>query len=97
MLQEITVTSDQTTNKVNEEIEKTKAELHTKRDRNKREEIISALRKKDEQLQHRKTKKFNYLKFKPKNQSSSEENKEIIDTEKRTNEHFTPSYTSVQI
>ena len=96
MLQEITF-CDQTTNKVNEEIEKTKAGLHTKRDRNKREEIISALRKNDEHLQHRKTKKFNYLKFKLKNQSSSEENKEIIDTEKRTNEHFTPSYTSVQI
>ena len=37
---------DQT--KVNEEIEKTKVELHAKLDRNEREEIISTLEKNDE-------------------------------------------------
>ena len=78
----------QTISKVNEVIEKTKGELNTKFDRNEREEIISALEKNDElnrkHRQQRKTKKFNYLKFKPKNQSPSAENKEIVHTEKRT-------------
>ena len=81
--------------KVNEEIEKTKVELQAKLDRNEREEIISTLEKDEElnrkNLQQRKIKKFNYLKFKPKNQSLSEENEEIIHTEKRTNEHYKPS------
>ena len=94
MLQVITF-CDQAINKVNEEIEKTKVELHAKLDRNEREEIISTLEKNHElnrkHLQQRKTKKFNYLKFKPKNQSPSEENKEIIHTEKAqtnsTNRH----------
>ena len=56
---------DQTINKVNEEIEKSKVELHAKLDRNEREEIISTLEKNDElnrkHLQQRKTKKCNYL------------------------------------
>ena len=39
--------------------------------------------------------KFNYVKFKPKNQSASEEKEEIIHTEKRTNEHCKPSYAAV--
>ena len=47
MLQVITF-CDQTINKVNEEIEKAKAELHGKPDRNEREEIISTLEKNDE-------------------------------------------------
>ena len=96
---EVITFCDQTINKVNEEIEKPKVELHTKRDRNEREEITSTLEKNDElnrkHLQQRKTKKFNYLKFKPKNQSPSEENEEIIHTEKRTNEHHKPSYAAV--
>ena len=78
----------QTISKVNQVIEKTKGELNTKLDRHEREEIISTLEKNDElnrrHRQQRKTKKFNYLKFKPKNQSPSGENKEIIHTEKRT-------------
>ena len=90
---------DQTINKVIEEMEKTKAELHEKLDRNEREETISTLEMNDElnrkHLQQRKTKKFNYLKFKPKNQSPSEENEEIIHTEKRTNEHHKLSYAAV--
>ena len=77
----------QTISKVNEVIEKTKGELNTKLDGNEREEIISALQKNYElnrkHQQQRKTKKFNYLKFKPKNQFPSGENKEIIHTEKR--------------
>ena len=42
-------------------------------------------------LQQRKIKKFNYLKFKPRSQCLSEENQEIIHTEKRTKEHYKPS------
>ena len=98
MSQVITI-CDQTITKANEEIEKTKAELHAKLDRIEREEIISTLEKNDQlnrkHLQQRKTKKFNYLKFKPKNQCPSEENEEIILTEKRTNEHYKPSYAAV--
>ena len=90
---------DQTINNVNEEIEKTKVELQAKLDRNEREEIISALEKDDElnrkHLQQRKIKKFNYLKFKPKSQCLSEENEEIIHTEKRTKEHYKPSWVIV--
>ena len=87
---------DETINKVNEEIEKTKVELHAKLDRNEREEIISTLGKKDETTYNKKkTKKFNYLKFKPKNQCPSEENEEIIHTEKITNEHHKPSYAAL--
>ena len=89
---------DQTINKVNEEIEKTKVELHAKLDRKEREEIISTLEKDDEldrkHLQQRETKKFNYLKFKPKNQSPLEGNKEIIHAEK-INKHYKPSYTAL--
>ena len=64
---------------------------YTQLDRSEREEIVSTLKKNNElnrkHLQQRKTKKFNYIKFKPKNQSPSEENEEIILTEKRANEH----------
>ena len=85
---------DHTISKVNEETEKTKAELHANLDRNERDEIISTLEKNDElnrkHLQQRKTKKI-----KPKNQSPSEENEEIIHTEKRTNKHYKPSLTAV--
>ena len=99
LMSQIITFCDQTINKVNEEIEKTKVELHAKLDRNEREEIIFTLEKNDElnrkQLQQRKTKKFNYLKFKPKNQSPSEENEEIIHTEKTTNEHHKPPYAAV--
>ena len=38
---------------------------------------------------------FNYVKFKPKNQSHSEENEEIIHVDKRTNEHYKPPYAAV--
>ena len=99
LMSQVITFCDRTINKVNEKIEKTKVELHAKLDRNEREEIISILEKNDElnrkHLQQRKTKKFNYLKFKPKNQSPSEENEEIIHTEKRTNEHQKPSYAAV--
>ena len=85
--------------KLNEEIKKTKAELHSKLDRNEREKIISTLEKNDElnrkHLQQRKTKKLNYLKFKPKNQSLSDENEEINHKEKRTNKHYKSSYAVV--
>ena len=64
---------------------------YTQLDRSEREEIVSTLKKNNElnrkHLQQRKIKKFNYIKFKPKNQSPSEENEEIILTEKRANEH----------
>ena len=43
----------------------------------------------------KKTKKFNYLKFKSKRQSTSEQNGEIIETEKRTNKHYKPSHAAV--
>ena len=90
MMSQVITFCDQTINKVNEEIEKTKVELHAKLDRNEREEIVSTLEKNDElnrkHLQQRKTKKFNYLKFKPKNQPPSE---------KRTNEYHKPSYAAV--
>ena len=99
LMSQVITFCDQTINKVNEEIEKTKVELHTKLDRNEREEIISTLEKNDElnrkHLQQRKTKKFNYLKFKPKNQSPSEENEEIIHTEKRTYKHHKTAYAAV--
>ena len=99
LMSQVITFRDRTINKVNEEIEKTKVELHAKLDRNEREDIISILEKNDElnrkHLQQRKTKKFNCLKFKPKNQSPSEENEEIIHTEKRTNEHQKPSYATV--
>ena len=76
----------QTINKVNQVIEKTKGELNTKLDRNEREEIISALEKNDElnrrHRQQRKTKKFNYLKFKPKNQSPQEKTKKSFTQKK---------------
>ena len=65
---------------------KTKAKLHPKHDRNKREKIISVLEKNDElnrkHPRQRKTKKFNYLKFKPKNQLSSEVNEKSLATKK---------------
>ena len=82
MLQ-VTTFCDQTISKVNEEIEKAKAALHAKIDRNEREQIIFVLERNDEelnrkQIQQRKTKKFNYLKFKLKNQFPSEENEDII-------------------
>ena len=58
---------DQTISNVNEEIEKTKAKLHAKLDRNKREQNTSTLEENDElnrkHLQQRKSKKCNYLKF----------------------------------
>ena len=47
MLQVITF-CDQTIDKLNEEVEKTKVELHAKLDRNEREEIISTIEKNDE-------------------------------------------------
>ena len=97
MLQVITF-CDQTITTANEEIEK-KVELHAKLDRDEREEIIFALEKNDElnrkNLQQCKLKKFDYLKRKPKNQSPSEENEEIIHTEKRTSEHYKPSRIAV--
>ena len=72
---------------------------YTQLDRSEREEIVSTLKKNNElnrkHLQQRKIKKFNYIKFKPKNQSPSEENEEIILTEKRANEHYKPSYAPV--
>ena len=43
----------------------------------------------------RNTKKFNYLKSKPKNQSPSEENEEIIHNEKRPSDHFKPLYAAL--
>ena len=46
--------------------------LHLKRVINSTENIL------------KKNKEFNYLKFKPKNQSTSEENKEIIHTHKKS-------------
>ena len=49
------VICDQTINKVNREIEKAKAELHGKPDRNEREEIISTLEKNDELSRKKKT------------------------------------------
>ena len=49
----------------------------------------------EKQLQQRKTNKFNYLKFKPKNHPRLEDNEEIIHTEKITNEHHKPSYAAV--
>ena len=97
MLQVITF-CDQTINKVNEEIEKTKVELHANFDRNEREEIISTLVKNNElnkkHLQQRKTKKFNYLKFKPKNQSPSEENKKLF-TQKKEQTNITNRHTQL--
>ena len=91
LMSQVITFCDQTINKVNEEIQKIKAELHAKLDRNKREEIISTLEQNDElnrkHLQQRKTNKLNYLKFKLKTQSPSEANEEVIHTEKRTNEH----------
>ena len=42
-------------------------------------------------LQLRKTKTFNYLKFTPKNESTSEENEETIHTGIKTNKHSKPS------
>ena len=78
-----------TIGKVNEKIEKTRKQ---QLERNKPEEIISIIAKNDElskkYQQQRKTKTFFYLKFKPKNQSPSEENEEIIHIEKRTNELY---------
>ena len=44
---------------------------------------------------YKKTKKFDYLKFKPKNQSPLEENKEIITQKNRTNKHYKLSYAVV--
>ena len=43
----------------------------------------------------RKIKKFNYLNFKPKNQSPREENGEISHTENRRNKHYKMSYEAV--
>ena len=84
-MRQVITFSDQTISKVNEEIEK-KGELPAKLDRSEGEEVISTLEKNDKlnrkHLKQRKTKKFNYLKFKPKHQSPSEENKEIIYTRK---------------
>ena len=48
LMSQVITFCDQTINKVNEEIEKTKVELHAKLDRNEREEIISTLEKNDE-------------------------------------------------
>ena len=45
-------------------------------------------------LPTKKKKKFNYLKFKPKI-NPPQKKTEIIDTEKRTNEHNKPSYAAV--
>ena len=60
---------------------------------------ISTLEKNDElnrkHLQQRTTKKLNYLKFKPKNQSLSDENKEINHKEKATNKYYKSSYAIV--
>ena len=65
--------------------------------RKKREEVISTLEKNDElnEKHIQKTKKFDYLKFKPKNQSPLEENKEIITQKNRTNKHYKLSYAVV--
>ena len=65
--------------------------------RKKREEVISTLEKNDElnEKHIQKTKKFDYLKFKPKNQSPLEENKEIITQKNRANKHYKLSYAVV--
>ena len=49
-----------------------------------------------ENTYNKETKKFNYLKFTPKNQSSQKKTKksEIIDAGKTTNEHCKPSYAA---
>ena len=75
-----------------------KLELHAKLDWNKLEEILSALERKDElnrkHLQQRKTKKFNYLKFTPKNQISFGRKRRNHSHKKRTNEHYKLSYAA---
>ena len=81
---------DQTINKVNEEIEKTKVKLNAKPDRKEREEIISTLEKNDElnrkHLQQRKTNKFNYLKIKPKiNPPGKKRKKSFTQKKEQTN------------
>ena len=72
-------------------------ELRVSLNRKKREEVISTLEKNDElnEKHIQKTKKFDYLKFKPKNQSPLEENKEIITQKNRTNKHYKLSYAVV--
>ena len=62
LMSQVITFCDQTINKVNEEIEKTKVELDAKLDRNEREEIIFTLEKNDElnikHLQQRKNKEI---------------------------------------
>ena len=98
LMSQVITFCDQTINKVHEEIEKTKVELHAKLDRNKREEIISTLEKNDElnrkHLQQRKTKKFNYLKFKPKNQSPQKKMKKLF-TQKKEQTNITNCHTQL--
>ena len=70
--------SDQTISKVNEELWE-KGEIYVKLDINEVKEIVSTLDKNDElnrkPLKKIKTEKINYLNFKPKSPSPSEENK----------------------
>ena len=95
LMSQVITFCDQTINKVNEEIEKIKAKLHAKLDRNKREEIISTLEQNDElnrkHLQQRKTNKLNYLKFKLKTQSPQKKTKKLFTLKKEqtniTNRH----------
>ena len=98
LMSQVITFCDQTINKVNEEIEKTKVELHAKLDRNEREEIISTLEKNDElnrkHLQQRKTKKFNYLIFKPKINPPQKNTKKSF-TQKKEQTNITNRHTQL--
>ena len=81
------------------QVKRKNAELHAKLDRNESEEIISTLEKNNElnsiHLKQRKTKKFVFLKLKPKNQYLSLRKRRNIHTGKRTNQHYKKSYAAV--
>ena len=87
MLQVITF-CDQTIDKLNEEVEKTKVELHAKLDRNEREEIISTIEKNDE-LNRKHLQQRNLIMLNLNlNINSPQKKTKLIHTEKRTNEHY---------
>ena len=98
LMSQVITFCDQTINKVNEEIEKTKVELDAKLDRNEREEIIFTLEKNDElnikHLQQRKTKKFNYLNLNLKINPPQKKTKKLF-TRKKEQTNITNRHTQL--